>query len=152
MNSDTLIIENSHLQGNWRRISQSMITLFFWCLWGYLILPLATPLINFMGIEVAFSHSVDFEVLLNIFITISFLSITMIIVMALWSSYNYLLYLQNQIIQWPLSLVLAKDLAADFNVNILDLTHWQQSRELNIQLNEQGNIQHVKTRYLEQTT
>jgi len=92
MNSDTLIIENSHLQGNWRRVSQGVVTFFFWC---------------YIGVELTYHHQLD-----------------------------------------PLRKVLAKDLAAYFDVNLLELAHWQRSRELNIQLNDEGNIQQVKAIYL----
>jgi len=148
MNSDTLIIENSHLQGNWRRVSQGVVTFFFWCLWGYLILPLATPLMSYIGVELTYHHQLDFEALANIFITVSLVSVAMVISMVLWSFYNYLLHQRNHIIQWPLRKVLAKDLAAYFDVNLLELAHWQRSRELNIQLNDEGNIQQVKAIYL----
>jgi len=149
MNSNTLIIENSHLQGHWRRIGQGIVTLFFWCLWGYLILPLASPLMSYIGVEIAFIHQVDIYILINILIAVLLVSATMIFSMSLWSFYNYLLHLNTHPIQWPIPKVLAKELATDFNVNLLDLAHWQYSKELNIQLNEQGNIQNVKTNYLE---
>jgi len=144
MNNETLIIENSHLQSNWRRISQGAITLFFWCLWGYLILPLATPLVDWLGLDITYYHKLDFDLFLGLLLTVIVVSIVLILAMAFWSFYNFILHQTCKANQWPLTKVLNQDLALYFGVKTSELGVWQQSRELNIQLNEQGNIRYVE--------
>jgi len=45
------IIESPHRQGMMRRIVQGGITLFFWGVWLYLMLPLLAPLMALAEIE-----------------------------------------------------------------------------------------------------
>ncbi len=149
MKNEKLIIENSHLQSNACRFGQGAVTLVFWCLWAYLLLPLASPIIDLLGLDITYYFKIDLELLVELFITVSFISSAAIISMALWSMYNFLLYRMNQNKQqWPSAIVMNRELATFFGVELSELKEWQYARELNIQLTEQGNIQYVDSRSL----
>lgn len=146
MNNETLIIENSHLQGTRCRIGQGIVTFVFWCLWGYLLLPLISPIVDLAEIHITYYNKIDVELLIELFIMVSWLSAVIAISMTTWSFYNFLLHRYHKNKQWPLSIVMPPELARFFGVNTSELGVWQNSRELSIHLNKQGNIQNVNSK------
>ncbi len=145
MDSDSVIIDDSANLGCLRRTVQVLATLFFWCAWVYLALPLASPLAAFFGLDFMFHEQMDLGLFLAIFVTIAIVALYMLVIVIMWRFYNLR---QHHFIRVDYGekedrCVLRDELAGHFGVNILDLSAWHKSRELSIKLADNGSIQYV---------
>lgn len=146
MNRSTLIIDDSDALGYGFKAIQAVLTLFFWCAWIYLALPLASPVASLIGFDVMFHGQMDLGMFVGILVTISLLLGHVFISVAMWRYYNLRQYRgsQRQEKERAVSFILKDELAGHFDVNILDLDVWQKSRKLNIKLTDTGSIQYVQ--------
>jgi len=145
MDSDSVIIDNSAALGYRYRAVQVLVTLFFWCAWIYLALPLASPIAAFFGLDLMFHDKMDLGLFLGIFLTIAIVTLYMLVTVIMWRFYNLR---QHRFIRCDygergVSYVLSDELAGHFGVNISELGDWHQSRGLSIKLAENGRIQYV---------
>jgi len=140
----SLIIESPHRQGGVRRFFQSGITLFFWGVWLYLMLPLVAPLMAAAGLEHSlFVSVVSADYLQLVFPILFFVGIVMLI-MELWVVYNIFLHRRRRQ-RDSLSIVYQNELASHFGVSSNKLAGWHRSGQMTIWLTEQGGIHDVKT-------
>ena len=141
----SLIIDSPHRQGTVRRIVQSGITLFFWGVWGYLMLPLAASLMTLVGIELALVASVaPKEYLRFIFPILLFIGVVMLS-MELWVRYNIFLYRRGNR-RHPPDIVYRTALARHFGVSPRELADWHRSAQMTIRLTEQGKVYDVEVK------
>ncbi len=139
----SLIIESPHRQGGMRRFIQSGITLFFWGVWIYLMLPLIAPLIAAAGLEHSlFVSAVSADHLQLVFPILFFIGVVMLI-MELWVVYNIFLH-RRRSRRDPLSIVYQNDLASHFGVSSNKLAGWHRSGQMTIWLTEHGGIHDVR--------
>ncbi len=142
----SLIIENPRRQGVARRLIQGGITLFFWGLWFYLMLPLLTPLMAMAGIEhllLANMEPVDY--LKFIFPILLFVGLLML-GMDLWVKYNIFLHYRNNRKRPSKKIVYRTQLARHFGVPLHDLTGWHRSEQMMIRMTEHGKIYDVEVK------
>ena len=146
MEKNKLIIENGHLQSKWRRLAQGLLTLFFWCLWVYMIFPLASPIVNLMNIDIGFSHQLDLELLVSIVIMAVAACVSIVVSMLIWRYYNIFLDKKKQLKDAHHSTVLREELADYFGVNSTDINQWQHAKALRIELSDSGIILDVNVK------
>ncbi len=139
----SLIIESPHRQGMVRKFVQGGLTLFFWGLWIYLMLPLAAPLMALVGLKFSlFASATHTEHIWFIFPIMLFSAMAML-GMQLWVIYNiFLHHRRNQ--QARLSSVCQNELASHFGVAADDLADWHSSGQMTIRLTEQGDVHDVE--------
>lgn len=140
MEKNKLIIENGDLQSKGRRFAQGLLTLFFWCLWAYMIFPLVSPVVNLMNIEISFTHQLDIELLVSIVIMAVAACISIVVSMLIWRYYNIFLDKKKQFQDAQQPTVLREELAEYFGVNLVDINQWQYAKALHIELSASGNI------------
>ncbi|GEM_PF-631338 len=141
----SLIIESPHRQGMVRRIFQGGITLFFWVLWIYLMLPLAAPLMAAAGVEnLLFISAEPVNYLKFLFPILLFIGVVMLS-MELWVIYNIFLHRRNNR-QEPLSIVYQSQLASHFGVSPHLLAGWHRSEQMIIRLTEYGKVYDVEVK------
>ncbi len=140
---NSLIIESPHRQGVLRRFIQGGITLAFWGIWIYLMLPLLTPLMAMAGIEHALLTSLEpIDYLKYILPILLFVGVLMLS-MELWVRYNIFLHRRSPR-QERKNIVYRTQLARHFGVPLNELTQWHRSEQITIRLTEQGKIHDIK--------
>lgn len=142
---NSLIIESPHRQGMVRRFIQSAITLLFWGLWFYLMLPLVAPLMAMAGLEHLLLTSMEpinhLIYVVPIMLFVGMLSISM----GLWVRYNIFLHHRSNL-QERKNIVYRTQLARHFGVSITELTGWHRSEQMTIRLTKHGKIYDVKVK------
>lgn len=144
MENNTLIIDNSGLLSKTTLVIQAIVTLIFWCSWGYLALPLISPLTNLLGIDITYHNHFDTPLFIGLLITMILVSVYVVGTMIIWSLYNLLLHRRGRNIQKSINQTLHCDLAGYFGVKTNELSTWQQAKTLNIELSGTGSVQYVQ--------
>ncbi len=141
----SLIIESPHRQGVVRRVFQGGLTLFFWGLWIYLMLPLVAPLVAAAGVEHSLFVSAEpVDYLKFLFPILLFVGVVMLS-MELWVIYNIFLHRRNNR-QEPFSIVYRSQLASHFGVSPHKLAGWHRSEQMTIRLTEHGKVYDVEVK------
>ncbi len=142
---NSLIIENSRRQGPVRMLVQGGLTLFFWCFWIYLMLPLAAPLASLMGLEFPWLASATSTEYLWLIFPILFFAGIVMLGMELWVIYNMFLDRRSKR-QEQLGVVYRNELARHFGVGADELENWHCSGQMIIRLTEEGDVSDVEVR------
>ncbi len=138
---NALIIESPGRQGIMRRLVQGLITLGFWGLLVYLLLPLFMPLLVAAGIVAETPVAGGAGSGAEIFYVLMLLVGGAMFGFGLWAEYNALLHRHRERkAPAPLRAICEQELANHFNVNPVELADWQRSGQLTIRLTEQGGI------------
>jgi len=143
MKNSTLIIENSGLLSKTTRLVQALVTLIFWCAWGYLALPLASPITDLLDIDITYHNHFNTSLFISLLITMVLVSAYVVATTIIWCLYNLLLHRRDRRTQKPFNRTLHSDLAGYFGVKAYELSSWQLSRTLNIKLSDTGSVQYV---------
>jgi len=141
----SLIIENPHRQGLVRRFIQGAITLAFWGIWLYLMLPLLTPLIAMAGIEHALLSSLEPIDYLRYILPIILFVGALMLGMELWVRYNIFLHRRSHR-QKRKKTVYRTQIAKHFDVPLNDLTGWHHSGRMIIRMTEHGKVYDVEVK------
>jgi len=140
-----LIIENSHLQGPWRKISQQLMTMSLWMFWFYLMMPMFGFSPSVSEFLTPFIQPLDTEVIIGLAVIVGLLIAGLCLWMGLWVQYNMLLHRFKRHNEGT-EVVRSASLAEHFRVCPVDLAVWQREKQLVIKHCEQGAIRDVIVR------
>ncbi|HEC15746.1 MAG TPA: poly-beta-1,6-N-acetyl-D-glucosamine biosynthesis protein PgaD [Sedimenticola sp.] len=140
-----LIIENSHLQGPWRRISQRLVTMLLWLFWCYLMMPMFGLFPSAPEFLTPFIRPLDTEVIVGLAVIVGLLVAGLGLWMGLWAQYNMLLHRFKRRDKGA-DVVKSASLARHFRVCPVELALWQREKQLVIKHCEQGGIRDVIVR------
>lgn len=137
-----LIIENSHLQGPLRKISQRLMTLLLWMFWFYLMLPMFGFSPSASEALIPFITPLDTEVIIGLAAIVGLIIVGLGLWMGLWAQYNIFLHRFKQHNRCA-DVVRSSSVAKHFHVSPVDLAVWQREKQLLIKCSEQGSVQNV---------
>ncbi len=139
----SLIIESSHRQGKVRKFVQGGLTLFFWGVWIYLMLPLMGPLMAIAGLDHSlFGSAEPGSYLKFLFLILLFIGLVMLS-MELWVIYNIFLHRRGHRRE-SLNIVYRTQLARHFGVSPRELADWHRSEQMIVRLTKYGKIYDVE--------
>ena len=151
---NSLIIDMPDLQTIRQRYASTFITLLFWIFWFYLWLPLISLIAWVLGVDLLYDRMVvkgGYDAFVASLPTYSLVVVVMGAVLIIWGIYNMQRF-RGKERRSHVHPVENSTIANYFIVDPVQLTEWQQEKNLVIHLDELGMIQSVEKRTLTQAS
>ena len=135
------IIDQPYLKSSWRYLFEGSITLFFWALWIYWLLPVFTAVLWVLGIRLFYQEIFPqggLEEFLTLLKDAGIVFLAIIAIIFVWTHYNYLWFLRrgerrNKVVP----ICLDQDLADFFQVDSEELEKVKKGSGIEVNLENQ---------------
>lgn len=141
----SLIINEPRLQRLKQRYAYSLVTLIFWAIWLYLLLPLFSLLAWLVGIRLFYQEMIAEKGYRSFFDLVGGYALVVLVIAAFflgWAGYN-LFRFRGKERRKSVGSVDKTDIARQFAVEVDQLNKWHRAKRLTIYHTAQGHIGRV---------